>query len=485
MRRGVAIATVGLVAAGLVSACTGDDGARRGTPRDAPTTPNSTPSGDDPSTGPTSGGPTASGYTQPLVVVSSLHRPRLHLTLAQATALANGRVEPARDAIREQISGPVHLYRGSARAVSAVARARSTIAVVPADDVRPTVQTAVIAGVDPLRAPRAYPLRSRANGPQPAVTTTTLVGDIMLGRGVAAANPGGAGRTLEPYAPTLRSADLAVGNLESTLSTDGRPRQGTDSFAAAPSVLTALERAGVDLLTLANNHSGDYGPRALRQTLDQVDHSQIEHVGAGRDAAEAWSPVVLSRHGLTFGFLAFNAIGETSRATRDSPGAAEIRMRPRLGPLNHADLTRMTTAVTNLAGRVDVVVVLPHWGDQYTHIAVPDQRRVARALVDAGADLVVGSHPHWVQGMASRGRSVIAYSLGNFVFDMDSRTETMEGIALDVTFWGDRLMSATPQPYVLDPRFAPHPATGLRGQQVLDDVWRSSFGILKGRELPR
>jgi poly-gamma-glutamate capsule biosynthesis protein CapA/YwtB (metallophosphatase superfamily) len=313
----------------------------------------------------------------------------------------------------------------------------------------------------------------------------TLVGDIMLGRGVAAANPANAGRTLEPYAPTLRSADLAVGNLESTLSTDGRPRQGTDSFAAAPAVLTALERAGVDLLTLANNHSGDYGPRALRQTLDEVDHSQIKHVGAGRDAAEAWAPVVLSRNGLTFGFLAFNAIGETPRATRDSPGAAEIRMRPRLGPLNHADLARMTTAVRGLAGRVDVVVVLPHWGDQYTHIAVPDQRRVGRALVDAGADLVVGSHPHWVQGMASRGRSVVAYSLGNFVFDMGHPHQTMEGIALDVTFWDGRLMAATPQPYVLDDRFAPHPAAGLRGQRVLDDVWRSSFGILKGRELPR
>ncbi|HSS67216.1 MAG TPA: CapA family protein, partial [Nocardioidaceae bacterium] len=176
---------------------------------------------------------------------------------------------------------------------------------------------------------------------------------------------------------------------------------------------------------------------------------------------------------------------ETPRATAHTPGAAEIRMQPRLGPLNQADLTRMTTAVHRLAQQVDVVTVVPHWGDQYNHRAVPDQRKVARALVDAGADLVVGSHPHWVQGMASRARSVVAYSLGNFVFDMDWQQQTMEGVSLDVTFWGDRLMAAVPEPYVLSPRFAPHPATGSAASRILDDVWRFSVGVFKGRELSR
>jgi poly-gamma-glutamate synthesis protein (capsule biosynthesis protein) len=306
----------------------------------------------------------------------------------------------------------------------------------------------------------------------------------MLGRGVEAANRRNPARVLRPYTRWLRSADLAVGNLESTLSTDGLPRQGDDSFAARPSVLPDLERAGFDLLTLANNHTGDYGPRALRQTLDRIDASGIARVGAGRDAAEAWSPVVLRRKAMSFGFLAFNAIGETPRATAHSPGDAEIRMQPRLGPLNHADLRRMTREIRRLSHDVDVVVVLPHWGDQYVHGAVPDQRKVARALVDAGADLVVGNHPHAVQGMAARGPAVIAYSLGNFVFDMDWRQMTMEGMALEVTFWGDRLMSAMPEPYVLDSRFAPHPADATSAHRILDDIWRFSFGDFKGRQLP-
>jgi poly-gamma-glutamate synthesis protein (capsule biosynthesis protein) len=480
MRRGVETAFATLLAAALLTGCTSGDA-----PATGPLPPRSSPQSATISQGTTTD-PPDDELTQPWVVISNVRRPRLHLTLPQARALAKRHLGAALDGLRREV-GRIVLARDTADRVAFVARSRSAVAVVPAADVRPTVQTAIVAGVDPLLSPRLYPLRLRADEPQQDVTTMTLVGDIMLGRGVEGARPNDPGSALRPYAPLLRSVDLTVGNLESTLSKDGRPRQGDDSFAARPSVVPDLERAGFDLLTVANNHTGDYGPRALRQTLDEIDRSSIGRVGAGRDAAEAWSPVILRRNGLRFGFLAFNAIGETPRATADSPGTAQIRMRPRLGPLSPADLDRMTAAIGRLAARVDVVTVLPHWGEQYTHQAVPDQRKVARALVDAGADLVIGSHPHWVQGMASRGQSIIAYSLGNFVFDMDAGfpPETMEGIALDVTFWGDRLMSVTPQPYVLDPRFAPHPAVGAAAQRILDDVWHSSFGVLRGRELPR
>jgi poly-gamma-glutamate synthesis protein (capsule biosynthesis protein) len=483
MRRGAASAGAGLVAAALLTmltalaACTGDDdpGAQP-QPESTTTVATSSPDSPDQPTEPTD--PSVDAPTQPLVVVSTLHRPRLRLSLEQAQALADGGDDAALDHVREQLGGRAHLYQGDG-AVRAVARDESAIAVVPADEVRPIVQTAIVSHVDPLRSPRTYPLRTAAASPPGAVTTMRLVGDIMLGRGVAAVRPDDPGSALRPYARWLRAADLTVGNLESALSMDGRPRQGDDSFAAAPTVLPDLARTGFDLLTLANNHTGDYGLRALRQTLRRIDDSPIARVGAGRDAAEAWAPVVLRRHGLSFGFLAFNAIGETPRATAHRPGVAEIRMQPRLGPLDQGDLARMTEAIARLARQIDVVTVLPHWGEQYSHRAVPDQRRVARALVDAGADLVIGGHPHWVQGMASRGRSVIAYSLGNFVFDMDFSQQTMEGIALDVTFWGDRVMAVTPKPYVLDARFAPHRAMGTAAERILDDVWRSSFGPMR------
>jgi poly-gamma-glutamate capsule biosynthesis protein CapA/YwtB (metallophosphatase superfamily) len=478
MGRGASKAFVAVVLACAVAACTGNSAAEEvGSGDRNPATSASSESTPDPSSGETSG--TAARFTQPLVVIANVHRPRLDLTRRQAHELAAGLDDGV-----TSIDPRLRLVDGPDE-VSIVRRDRSAIAVVPADEVLPTVRVARVAGIDPIRHPRAYRLTTAADDPLPTPTTLRFVGDIMLGRGVEAANRrSNPARVLRPYAPWLRAADLAVGNLESTLSTDGRPRQGDDSFAARPSVVPDLERAGFDLLTLANNHTGDYGPRALRQTLDHVDASGIARVGAGRDAAEAWSPVVLRRKGVAFGFLAFNAIGETPRATAHSPGDAEIRMQPRLGPLNHTDLRRMTRAIHRLKQHVDVVIVLPHWGDQYVHGVVPDQRKVARALVDAGADLVVGNHPHSVQGMSARGPAVVAYSLGNFVFDMDWRQMTMEGMALEVTFWGDRLMAATPEPYVLDARFAPHPADATSAHRILNDVWRFSFGVFKGRQLP-
>jgi poly-gamma-glutamate synthesis protein (capsule biosynthesis protein) len=142
-------------------------------------------------------------------------------------------------------------------------------------------------------------------------------------------------------------------------------------------------------------------------------------------------------------------------------------MPPRTGPLNHTDLGRVLREVRRLARRVDVVVVMPHWGTQYTHRVEPAQRLVGRRLVDAGADLVIGGHPHWVQDVERYHGAVIAYSLGNFVFDMDFMQQTMEGVALTVTFRGDRLRGVALTPYRLDRRFAPRPVHGAVAREIL------------------
>jgi poly-gamma-glutamate synthesis protein (capsule biosynthesis protein) len=300
------------------------------------------------------------------------------------------------------------------------------------------------------------------------LTELTIVGDIMLGRGVAAVNPAAdPAAPLRPMRALLHRADLTVGNLESTWSDDGAPQQGYDSFAADPRALPAMARLGFDALSLANNHIGDYGPAALVDTVGAFPGSGISAFGAGRDLRRAARAVVLNRHGVRFGFLGFNAIGETPRAGPDQPGALSVRMPPRTGPLNHQDLARVLHRVERLADRVDVVVVMPHWGTQYTRTVEPVQRRVGRRLVDAGADLVIGGHPHWVQGMERYRGAVIAYSLGNFVFDMDFMTQTMEGVALTATFRGDRLRRIALTPYRLDSHFAPRPVHGSTARAIL------------------
>jgi poly-gamma-glutamate synthesis protein (capsule biosynthesis protein) len=413
--------------------------------------------------------------TEPLVLAGHATRPPPRLTARLARRVVRGDVATWRPldgtAARLRVVDGRGSPAAARRALRAVTRDARALAVVPGSAVRPWARAAVVAGVDPLRRPAAYPLRVRGPRP-PQVTRLTVAGDVMLARGVAAAHPGDPTRALAPLARRLREPDLTVGNLESTLSVAGAPTQGGDSFGA-PGVLPGLRDLGFDALSLANNHTGDFGERALLETVAAFRGSGVRAFGAGRDQRLAGRGVVLSRHGVRFGFVGFNAIGETPRATPTSPGALSVRMPPRTGPLDRGDLRHVLRLVRRLARSADVVVALPHWGTQYTHVPEPVQRSVGRRLVAAGADLVAGGHPHWVQGMERVGDAVLAHSLGNLVFDMDFMEQTMEGVLLEATFWGDRLVAVGLAPYRLDAAFRPRPVPGA---DVLADVWRHSTG---------
>ena len=313
----------------------------------------------------------------------------------------------------------------------------------------------------PVVAANTDPAPIDLGEPAGEVTTLTVVGDIMLGRSVT-------GRpALAPMAERLAGADITVGNLESTLATLGPPNpvQG-DPFHAPPSVRGDLREAGFDVIGLANNHTGDYGDASLVSTVSLLREAGFATFGAGPDLRVARQPAVVRRNGTTFGFTGFNAIGETHEAGRGQPGALSVSMPPRTGPLDPAELDRVLGDVRRLDRRVDVVVVLPHWGDQYTYEPVPEQRQVARALVRAGADLVVGGHPHWVQGASLLGDALVVHSLGNFVFDMDT-PETNEGLALEATFWDDRLVSAELVPYRIGADHAPRVVPVREAERML------------------
>ena len=300
----------------------------------------------------------------------------------------------------------------------------------------------------------------------------TVTGDVMLVRRVP--DPVAA---LAPLAARLKRADLTVGNLESTLSRDGAPTQGGDSFGATPALLVPLADAGFDALSLANNHAGDFGDSALRQTVATMRGSPIAPFSAGRDLAEADRPAYLTRSGVRFAFVGFNAIGETPRATDEKAGALSVRMPPRTGPLVTADLDHVASVIRRADRRADVVVVLPHWGTQYTHAPEDIQRQVSRRLVAAGADLVVGGHPHWVQGVDLVDEVPVAHSLGNFVFDMDFSEQTLEGVVLETTWWGPELKALRFVPYKMDTEaFAPRRVTGDLARDILEDVWSTSTG---------
>ena len=169
---------------------------------------------------------------------------------------------------------------------------------------------------------------------------------------------------------------------------------------------------------------------------------------------------MVERDGVRIGFMATDSIGETPAAGSARGGTNRLNMPPRTGPLDRAALDRISGEITALKRSVDTVIVLTHWGTQYTHQPEQSQRVAARAFAAAGADLVIGGHPHWVQGWENFGSTIVVHSLGNFIFDMDFQTKTREGVFLEVVLWGGEVKAIEPVPYVIDDQFRPRLVTG-------------------------
>ncbi len=211
----------------------------------------------------------------------------------------------------------------------------------------------------------------------------------------------------------LEKADLVMGNLECPLATGGSPANKTWTFRAHPDMAVALVEGGYDLITLANNHSLDYGVESLLETMSALRSRGIAYVGAGENLARARRHVILEAGAppLRIAILGFsNMLPTDFYATDDRPGT------------NPARLETIEEDVAAARRAADIVIVLFHWGDELSSVPSDRQRRLAREAADAGAHLVVGHHPHVLQGLELRGRSLIAYSLGNFLFP--SRGET-------------------------------------------------------------
>ena len=221
----------------------------------------------------------------------------------------------------------------------------------------------------------------------------------------------------------LLSVAFAFGNLESPFSVSpaAKPSANRLVFGAPPESLTGLMGAGFTVLNLANNHSLDQGSAGLFRTTRILDQNAIQHVGAGSDLDHAWQPAIVCANGLRVAFVG------ASYASLNDMGAARNALVARI-----EDRARLTRALTGLHTRADFVVVTMHAGNEYTHKPNQAQIDFARAAIDAGADLVVGAHSHWVQSFESYKGKPVFYGLGNFVFDQDWSRETTQGLTLRV-----------------------------------------------------
>jgi poly-gamma-glutamate capsule biosynthesis protein CapA/YwtB (metallophosphatase superfamily) len=211
-----------------------------------------------------------------------------------------------------------------------------------------------------------------------------------------------------PITGVLRSADFAAVNLETAITSGGTPQPKTYHFRAPAAAFTALRDAGIDLVTMANNHVLDYGPAGLADTLAAARAARFAYVGIGSSAAAAWAPYLTTIKGITIAVIGVSQVAELASSWVATP--------TRSGEANAIDLGRTLAAVRSARRLASVVIVFMHWGTEGQ--ACPDEAQLslARELAAAGASIIVGAHAHMLQGSGWLGRTFVAYGLGNFLW---------------------------------------------------------------------
>jgi len=234
----------------------------------------------------------------------------------------------------------------------------------------------------------------------------------------------------------IEKADIAIGTLNAALS-DYPPLKGcvqTFVLVGRSENADAMANAGFDVMSVATNHIKncgllDCGDRAFFDTMANLIRVGIEPVGAGANLAAAMNPVIVTINGIRFGFVSLGEIEPSAFADIASPGIAE---------LSEKNLRR---AIDNTHDLADVVIVLPHWGSDYSPTPNYRQLKFAEIATEAGADLVIGNHAHVIQGMKEYNGVPVFFGLGSFVFDQSWSLETQQGIVVRVIFEGTEFLS--------------------------------------------
>ncbi len=282
---------------------------------------------------------------------------------------------------------------------------------------------------------------------EPDYVTLTFGGDIMLDRGVRNSvekNFGGDYSALFEKLEILKDSDVVFANLEGTASDKGEDLGNLYSFRMDPSVLPALKGAGVSVLSLANNHIGDFGREAFSDTLSRMRENEIFYTGAGENKEEAELPVVIEKYGMKIGFLGFSDKGPASMEAGENRAGILLASDPRFDEI-----------VKRAASFVDYLIVSFHFGEEYQTVHNARQEELAHRAIDNGAKIVVGSHPHVIEDTEVYGNGYIAYSLGNFIFDQGFSEATMQGMLLGVKLYKDGGMTVQKNILKLNKLFQP------------------------------
>ncbi len=275
-----------------------------------------------------------------------------------------------------------------------------------------------------------------------------FVGDIMLDRGVKKSvmnNMRGDYSKLFANTEFLKTPDIMFANLEGPVSDQGKDKRNLYSFRMDPKSLIALKDSGIDVVSFANNHVGDYGRPAFEDTLKRLRDTGILSCGAGMNRAEAETPAIVVQNNFKVGYLCFSDVGPADMEATDSTSGILLASNPRFDEI-----------IKNAATKVDALIVSFHFGEEYEQIHNGPQEALAKKAINDGAVMIVGHHPHVPQDIAYYDGKPVLYSLGNFIFDQYFSKETMGGLFVTATLIGTEVSNVTSHQIVLNKNFVPH-----------------------------
>ncbi|MDO8263897.1 MAG: CapA family protein [Gallionella sp.] len=308
------------------------------------------------------------------------------------------------------------------------------------------------------------PAISASTTAEPTDLVISAVGDIMLdgtARPVMAEQ--GYDYPFVKMLPYFNGAQIVFGNVEGPLTNRGTPEQDkTYVFRSPPATVSAaLRTAGFNVVSLANNHTLDYGTEGLIQTIETLDSAGIQHAGAGADLMTARQPALIQANGLKVAILAYSmTLPESFFAGANKAGTA----------FGHEEHVRADIMAAR--EQADIVLVSFHWGQEGKTILRDYQTRLGHVAIDAGASAVIGHHPHILQGIEQYKDGIILYSLGNFTFGSYSMNSARSAVA-QLRFRNARLQSVRLFPINVnnfEVQFQPQPLTGTAADAVIDEL---------------